>query len=143
MRAAADVSRRDVIPQAWLLGRNLQSGDLAQAMSRLDLIFRTQNSTISAKLVSLLLRSSAMTIRGETLRSCWNGASALAIELSRPSVSGGARPECAVSALYSALGESPAPPLTEELRPFLDRLIREGQVEEAYVAWMQSCPRNG
>ena len=26
MRAAADVSRRDVIPQAWLLGRNLQSG---------------------------------------------------------------------------------------------------------------------
>ena len=54
MRAAADVSRRDVIPQAWLLGRNLQSGDLAQAMSRLDLILRTQNSTISAKLVSLL-----------------------------------------------------------------------------------------
>ena len=54
MRAAADVSRRDAIAQAWLLGQNLQSGDLAQAMSRLDLIFRIQNSG-AAKLVSLLL----------------------------------------------------------------------------------------
>jgi len=55
MRAAADVSRRDAMPQVWLLGRHLQSGDLAQAMSRLDLIMRTQNSTLAAKLVSLLL----------------------------------------------------------------------------------------
>ena len=49
MRAAADVSRRDVIPQAWLLGHNLQAGDLPQAMSRLDLIFRTQNSASFSK----------------------------------------------------------------------------------------------
>ena len=46
----------------------------------------------------------------------------------------------AVSALYSALSESSAPPLTEELRPFLDRLIRTGQVEQAYLVWMQSLP---
>ena len=101
MRAAADVSRRDVIPQAWLLGRNLQSGDLAQAMSRLDLILRTQNSTISAKLVSLLLP--LLSNDESDARPCEAAgtASALAIELSRPSVSGGARPARCVGAVLS------------------------------------------
>ena len=55
MRAAADVSRREMIAQAWLLARDLQTGDLPEAMSRLDLIFRTQNSELTGKLVSLLL----------------------------------------------------------------------------------------
>ena len=139
MRAAADVSRRDVIPQAWLLGRNLQSGDLPQAMSRLDLIFRTQNSTISAKLVSLLL----------PLLSNDDATRELAKLLERrppwrssflTQVSQEAQDLRAVSALYSALGESSAPPGADELRPFLDRLIRTGQVEEAYVVWTQSLP---
>ena len=93
MRAAADVSRRDVIPQAWLLGRNLQAGDLAQAMSRLDLIFRTQNSAISAKLVSLLLPLLSNDDADARAGEAPSGASALAIKLSQPSVAGGARPE--------------------------------------------------
>ena len=49
----------------------------------------------------------------------------------------------AASALYSALGELSAPPGADELRPFLDRLIRTGQGEEAYVVWTQARPRNG
>ena len=137
MRAAADASRRDVIPQAWLLGRNLQAGDLPQAMSRLDLIFRTQNSTISGKLVSLLhpllgnddaRRELAKLLAA---RPAWR--SNFLIQISQE-----AQDPNAVSALYSALSESPAPPTTEELSPFLDRLIRAGRVEEAYVVWMQN-----
>src|SRR5215204_780660 len=139
MRAAADVSRRDVIPQAWLLGHDLQSGDLAQAMSRLDLILRIQNSTISAKLVSLLL---PLLSNDESTRDL-----AKLLERRPPwrssflaQVSQEGQDLRAVSALYSALGESSAPPGADELRPFLDRLIRTGQGEEAYVVWTQSLP---
>ena len=139
MRAAADVSRRDAIAQAWLLGQNLQAGDLAQAMSRLDLIFRTQNAGVSEKLVSLLLpllendearRELATLLAG---RPPWRSGF-----LGR--VSREAQDLNAVAALYSALNEASAPPLTEELRPFLDRLIGAGQVEQAYLVWMQSLP---
>ena len=101
MRAAADVSRRDVIPQAWLLGRNLQSGDLPQAMSRLDLIFRTQNSTVSAKLVSLLLPLLSNDDATREVAKLLERRAALAIELSHPSVSGGARPARRVGAVLS------------------------------------------
>jgi len=139
IRAAADVSRRDVIPQAWLLGRNLQSGDLPQAMSRLDLIFRTANSTVSAKLVSLLL---PLLSNDDATREV-----AKLLERRPPwrsnfltQVSQEGQDLRAVSALYSALGESSAPPGADELRPFLDRLIRTGQVEDAYVVWTQSLP---
>jgi tetratricopeptide (TPR) repeat protein len=135
LRAAADASRRDVIPQAWLLARNLQAGDLPQAMSRLDLIFRTQNLTLSAKLVSHLLPVlSDEDARRELAK----------VLAARPpwrtsfltQVSQEAQDLNVVSALYSALSESP--PGTDELRPLLDRLVRSGRAEEAYVAWMQS-----
>ena len=100
MRAAADVSRRDVIPQAWLLGHDLQSGDLPQAMSRLDLILRTQIPRFQENSFRFCSRSSAMTMLRESLRSSWK-ASALAIKLSHPSVSGGARPARCVGAVLS------------------------------------------
>ena len=137
MRAAADVSRRDAIAQAWLLGQNLQAGDLAQAMSRLDLIFRIQNSGVSAKLVSLLLpllshdEARRELAKRLAARPPWR--SGFLSQVSRE-----AQDLNAVSALYSALSEASAPPLTEELRPFLDRLIGAGQVEQAYLVWMQS-----
>ena len=139
MRAAADVSRREMIAQAWLLARHLQSGDLPEAMSRLDLIFRTQNSALTGKLVSLLLpilsHDDARRELAKLLATRPPWRSNFLTQVSQE-----AQDPNAVSALYSALGESPAPPLTEELRPFLDRLIRTGRVEEAYVAWMQSLP---
>jgi tetratricopeptide (TPR) repeat protein len=139
MRAAADVSRREMIAQAWLLARHLQTGDLPEAMSRLDLIFRTQNSALTGKLVSLLLpilsHDDARRELAKLLATRPPWRSNFLTQVSQE-----AQDPNAVSALYSALGESPAPPLTEELRPFLDRLIRTGRVEEAYVAWMQSLP---
>ena len=113
MRAAADVSRRDAIAQAWLLGQNLQSGDLAQAMSRLDVIFRIQNSG-AAKLVSLLLpllshdearRELATRLAA---RPPWRSGFLNQVAREAPDLN-------AISALYSALNEASAPPLTEEL----------------------------
>ncbi|HZA93212.1 MAG TPA: hypothetical protein VE420_11350 [Gemmatimonadales bacterium] len=139
MRAAADVSRREMIAQAWLLARHLQTGDFPAALSRLDLIFRTQNSALTGKLVSLLLpilsHDDARRELAKLLATRPPWRSNFLTQVSQE-----AQDPNAVSALYSALGESPAPPLTEELRPFLDRLIRTGRVEEAYVAWMQSLP---
>ena len=37
--------------------------------------------------------------------------------------------------LYAALKESQHPPETNELRPYLDRLIKDGRYTEAYQSW--------
>jgi hypothetical protein len=136
MRAAADASRRDVTAQTWLLGRNLQAGDLPQALSRLGVIL-TQDSPTSRTLVSQLLpllnedeprrELAKLLSRRPPWRSGFLG-----------QVSQEGQDLDAVSALFSTLRESPAPPLAEELRPFLDRLIRAGRAEQAYFVWRQS-----
>jgi len=108
-------------------------------MSRLDLILRIQNAAISGKLISLLL---PLLSNDDVTREL-----AKLLERRPPwrsyflnQVSQEGQDLRAVSALYSALSGSSAPPVADELRPFLDRLIRTGQVEEAYVVWTQSLP---
>ena len=42
--------------------------------------------------------------------------------------------------LYSALSETENPPTKQELRPYLNRLINDGNLEQAYQAWHQILP---
>ena len=40
--------------------------------------------------------------------------------------------------LYTALNETENPPTKKELRPYLDRLIKSGNFEQAYQTWRET-----
>ena len=42
--------------------------------------------------------------------------------------------------LYAALNETENPPTKKELRPYLDRLIKGGNFEQAYQTWRETLP---
>ena len=42
--------------------------------------------------------------------------------------------------LYAALNETKNPPTNEELRPYLDRLIKDKKFEQAYQTWRETLP---
>ena len=42
--------------------------------------------------------------------------------------------------LYAALKETGNPPTNEELRPYLNRLIKDGNFEQAYQTWLETLP---
>ena len=139
MSIAAGRSPRDLVAQAWEFDRDVRSGDFEQAANRLDTIFRGQSPQDWPVLTALLLGFLTNEAAGPDIARVlstnppWRSWLLNQMTEQAPAAEG-------LLQLYWLLQAGPTPPEPEELRPFLDRLIGEGRVDEAYYSWLQSLP---
>jgi hypothetical protein len=137
MRLAVLRARRDALGQTWLLARDLDAQNMGDAADRIDVILRARPDLRP----SLLPTVAAMAESEE-------GRAALVAHLAgNPSWRGWILDHLpkvgeayAVHGILSALRETGAPPTNAELAAFIGRLVAEGQVNLAYLAWVETLP---
>ena len=138
IRIGASRTWRDRQAHIWLLNRDFRHGDFSQALPHADAIMRAD---WRAKL-ELFPVLAAFTVEPKALQALigslvteppWRNwfLSQLSARLANQS---------RLSQLFDALNETQAPPSKGELRPYLDRLIRDGDFEQAYAAWQRTLP---
>ena len=139
MRWAARVDQRSLDAQLWLLDRDVKEGRVPEALQRMDVLLRGQSPVVSERLLPALApiltsepyRSSFVAALGAAPK--WRTRALTALSTSAKDLTG-------LERLYAALRAGQNPPTTAELEPFLDRLVREGRFDDAYLAWTQSLP---
>jgi tetratricopeptide (TPR) repeat protein len=136
MRLSGARTWRDMSTQAWLLKYEIQSGDFEQALFHIDALLRT-NPRFLAQTIPVF---AAFTIDQRTFNSLasllatnppWR-AGVLASLSAQLSDAG------RLVQLYAALKGGQHPPEAAELRPYLDRLIKDGRYAEAYQSWRET-----
>ena len=138
---AARVSLRDGVAQAVLIERDLKRGRVAEAIRRLDILFRGDPQTglvLLQKLTPLLndrpfLEALALQLEGSPP---WRE-----VMLKALSRSPGSQSDLVLD-VYWRLQRGAAPPTEDEVRPLLARLVDEGRFEEAYIFWLESGRRD-
>jgi len=137
MRLAAAFDPRDLVAQFWVFEREAQEGDFQAAVARYDVILRGPDASTAAILaVAPLMRDErfrAPLVEALGRFPAWRERF-LTLHAQRGEDLG------AVMALYGDLARSEARPSAREMRPYLDRLLREGRGEQAYAAWLMSLP---
>lgn len=133
MSLAGERTWRDMNTQAWLLKRNVERGDFDRALAHIDALLRTNPRLIEQTtlvLMTFTLDQQSFDALARLLGSNppWRAGF---LERLSTQMSEGAR----LSELYTALKESPQPPNAKELRPYLDRLVKDGRIRDAYQAW--------
>ncbi|MDF2116084.1 hypothetical protein PY365_10905 [Roseiarcaceae bacterium H3SJ34-1] len=132
-------SLRDLTPQLWLLQREIQAGNVSAAIDRLDVIFRGHEpgtlqpliSALSPMIVDARFRPGfAKLLQAETP---WR-------KMVLREVSRGAKDIPGLNALFTALQAGSSPPDGDELKEYLNRLLQEGWVDQAYLVWSKSLP---
>lgn len=134
IRIAARRTWRDREAHAWLLNRYFRRGDFSQAVPHADALMRAAGYTQLLELFPVL---AAFTVEPKALQALtgllatappWRSwfLSQLSARLANQS---------RLDQLYDALSETQTPPTKEELRPYLDRLIRDANFERAYDIW--------
>jgi hypothetical protein len=137
MRLAVLRARRDALGQTWLLARDLDAQNMGDAADRIDVILRARPD-----LRPSLLPTVAAMAESE------DGRAALVAQLAgNPSWRGWILDHLpkvgeayAVHGILSALRETGAPPTNAELAAFIGRLVAEGQVNLAYLTWVETLP---
>ena len=133
MRLAGARTWRDLPTQAWLLKYEIQNGNFAEALVHVDAILRTSPrfiEQVTPVLAAFTLEQRPFDALNSLLASDppWRGQALarLSTQLSDPG---------RLVQLYAALTKSQHPPDTNELRPYLDRLIKDGRYTDAYQSW--------
>lgn len=138
MRLSGERTWRDSTTQAWLVNRDIQRGEFEQALSHIDALLRITPGLIEQTFPVL----TAFTIDKRTFDALasfiaadppWRGE--FLAKLSHQLSDAGR-----LMQLYSILKDSQNPPNATELRPYLDRLIRDGRFAEAYKSWRETLP---
>lgn len=142
MTIAGRRAKRDRPAQLWLLQRRASQGRYAEAVIHADGLMRAWPIEMRGPVTRLL---SAMAIDPDAGKAI---ASDLAtdppwrtrflIDLSR-----GTSDLAAPFTVFSALQDSKQPPRDLELQAYIDRLVREGLFQAAYVTWVQLLPPKG
>jgi hypothetical protein len=138
MQIAGARTWRDHEAQAWLFNRDVRRGDYAQALAHADAIMRIDYQPL-AEFFPVL---AALTVDGRAFEALtdflatsppWRTwfLSQLSTRLAN---------RARLTELYTALNETEEPPTKQELRVYLDRLIRDGNFEEAQQAWHRTLP---
>ena len=126
MRLSAARTWRDTTTQAWLVNRDIQRGEFEQALSHIDALLRVNPEVIEQTFPVL----SAFTIDKRTfdvLASFLAAAPpwrAVFLNVLSTRLSDAGR----LVQLYAVLKDSQHPPDSDELGPYLDRLIRDGPI---------------
>ena len=133
MRLAGARTWRDMGTQAWLLKHEIQAGDFEQAILHVDALLRTNppflEQTIPV-LAAFTLDPRTFNVLASLLATNPPWRAEVLARLSAQLYDRGRLVQ-----LYAALKDSPYPPQTMELKPYLDRLIKDGQYAEAYQSW--------
>ena len=132
-------SIRDLAAQLWLLQRDIRAGSFAAVMDRLDVILRANDPRALQSLIPALTPLFA----DERFRTRFVAlAEANAPWRSRVlnEVSQSTKDIASLNALFTALQAGNSPPSNGELKEFLARLLKEGWVDQAYLAWSKSLP---
>lgn len=135
---AARRAPRDPIAQLWLLDHHLKSGRPAEALAHLDILLRIQPALFARFEPLLLQLAAAAPVQGPL-------ADVLA---SQPPwrdrflrlVAAKAEDPDAVAPLFEAVRRSEGGLAANELGPWLDRLVRDGRVGQAYLLWAANLP---
>ena len=136
MQIAGARTWRDRELQAWLFNRDFRHGDYAQALAHADAILR-MDSEWQTELFPVL---AALTVDARAFEDLtgflatsppWRTwfLSQLSTRLAN---------RARLIQLYAALDETEKPPTKQELRPYLDRLIKDGNFDQAKQTWQDT-----
>jgi hypothetical protein len=139
MQLASRVDQRSLEAQLWLLNQDIQNARIPEVLRRMDVLLRGQSEQLTDRLPSAL----APVLTSEAYRAAfvavlemgptWRSHVLEGLAASAKDLAGLAR-------LYASLRTIRNPLTTAELEPFLNRLVKEGRLDDAYVAWTQSLP---
>jgi tetratricopeptide (TPR) repeat protein len=138
MQIAGARTWRDEANQLWLFKYDARRGDFMQALTHLDAILRVD---MNAKTRFFLVLAS-FTVEPQTLKALtsflatappWREWFLSQLSLHLINVS-------RLTDLYTALAKTDHPPTTDELRPYISRLIDVGQYKQAYATWINTLP---
>jgi tetratricopeptide (TPR) repeat protein len=138
MQIAGARTWRDHEAQAWLFNRDVRRGDYAQAIAHADAIVRMDNEWLEELfpvLAALTVDARAFEALTDFLATSPPWRTWFLSQLSTRLAN-----RARLIELYAALNETENPPTKQELRPYLDRLISDGNFEEAYQAWHRTLP---
>src|SRR5262249_50673643 len=128
---------RDHASQSWLFYREVRLGQYSDALPHVDAILRMGTRTelfpVLAAFASDPRAFKALTTflaKSPPWRAWF--LSELSARLAN---------QARLVQLYAALNETSKPPTKGELRPYLDRLIKDGNFDQAYQSWQAILPR--
>ena len=134
MRIAAARTWRDETTEEWLLNREAQRGDYAHALLYADAMLRMGSEFQAGELLSVLAAFTVDPRAFEALTAFlatsppWRS---LFLSRLSPRLANQTR----LVQLYAALKDTENPPTKVELRPYLNRLIKDGNFELAHQTW--------
>lgn len=136
-------AKRDRQAQIWLIQRRAVQGRYREAVNHADGLLRAWPVEMRAPVTKLLSAMAAGDPQAgkaiaEDLAADPPWRTRFLIDLSRD-VSDLAAP----FTVFSALQDSQRPPRNIELQAYIDRLVREGLYQAAYVTWVQLLPPEG
>jgi hypothetical protein len=139
MLRAATRSRRDLPVQGWLFNDALNRGDYSGALQYADALLRVsldlRNEVISNLKSFIGVPEGRAAILARLAQAPpWRSSMLQAITTSNA-------PPDMIFALLSDLAQTPNPPTNDEIRPFLNHLVQQGDYPLAYVMWVQFLPK--
>jgi hypothetical protein len=138
MRIAGARTWRDRTTQAWLFDYETRRGHYADALPHLDAMLRADfgsRNEFFPMLAALTAYPPSFKALTASLATSPPWREWFLSELSSR-LSNQAR----LIELYSALNKTENPPTKKELSPYLNRLINDGNFEQAYQAWRETLP---
>ncbi len=129
----------DLVAHGWLYERALKKRDLFAALAELDILLRgrpfmtPQIGPSVEALIGAGAEGEAGFARLLSTSPPWRS-SLLAY------LSSNLKDADALVRLFGRLQTSAAPATAEEMRPYLDRLVRDGKFDQAYLAWLSQLP---
>lgn len=135
---AARRAPRDRPAHAWLLDHHLRNARAADALAHLDTLLRVQPSLFGRFEPILLALAGAPAVHGPlgdllATRPPWRVAFLRLVATKSADLD-------AVAPLFDAVRRSEGGLAASELGPWLDRLVREGRVGQAYLIWAANLP---
>ena len=129
----------DPTTDAWLFNHEIRRGDYSHALPYADAMLRIDFEAHKTRLFPVLsgFTANATAFKALTVFLAtsppWRAwlLSELSLRLAN---------QARLVELYAALNETENPPTNEELRPYLDRLIKDKKFEQAYQTWRETLP---
>src|SRR5262249_50150307 len=139
MRISAARTWRDEAINEWLLNRETHRGDYAHALPYADAMLRTEDwqfrPTLFPVLASFTVDPRAFAALSAFLATSPPWRSWFLSELSDRLAN-----QTRLAQLYAALNNTENPPTKDELRPYLNRLIKDENFALAYQTWRATLP---
>jgi tetratricopeptide (TPR) repeat protein len=139
MRISGARKLSDPTTQTWLFDSELRRGDYARALPHMDAILRIDPHNATPELFSALAGFTANPLAFKALT--------VFLATSPPwrtwflsELSARLANQARLDQLYAALNKTENPPTKGELQPYLNRLIKDGNFEQAYQTWHETLP---